>query len=181
IRAEGRRRGSGRGVSWKRSSGLAPRLRDPVGRTSDTRGSGEPLRTTAVPIGCRSNSPQSAFGSAVPDRSKGAPSHCRRAPDAPEPRSDRQSDRSPAADASPAHAVRAKTRRITRPVGLAVPPSSTAPSRRDLAKSADYITILQAFFNTIGGEPTFADMRRGDRVAPIAAIRVAVGEPDFVR
>src|SRR5262249_27328543 len=149
IRAEGRRRGTGRGVSWKRSSGPARRHQDPIDKTSDTRGSGEPLRTTVVPSGCRSNSPQSAFGSAVPDRSRAVPSHCRRAPDALEPRSGRQSDRSLAADASRAHAVREQTRRITRPVGLAVPPSSTAPSRRDLAKSANYITILQTFFNTI--------------------------------
>src|SRR5689334_3101892 len=34
--------------------------------------------------------------------------------------------------------VRARTRRTTRPVGLSAPPSSTAPSRRDLRKLGNY-------------------------------------------
>src|SRR5215469_7341965 len=63
--------------------------------------------------------------------------------------SSQQSDQSHAADVSPAHAVPAKTRRTTLLVGLAAPPSSTAPSRRDLRKSSNYIALAQSFFNKI--------------------------------
>src|SRR5215813_4329275 len=47
----------------------------------------------------------------------------------------RQTDQSLAAGAFPAHAVRARTRRTTRLVGLSAPPSSTAPQPSRFAKT----------------------------------------------
>jgi hypothetical protein len=47
-----------------------------------------------------------------------------------------------------------------------------------LAKSANYITILQAFFNTIGGYRPFAVTAANGEIAPIPVVRIS--EEDFV-
>ena len=68
--AADRNRGSGHAYSWRRSSGPAPRHRGRAGRTSGKRGSGAPLRTTAVRNECRSSSRPATSGRAVRDQSK---------------------------------------------------------------------------------------------------------------
>jgi len=149
-------RGSGHGGSSRRSSGQALSHQAPTGKTSDTPGSSGPLRTAAVPSGCRSSSRRSACGSAAPDRSKAFPSHYRRVPGVLEPHRAQRSDRSRAADASQAHAVRAKTRRTTRPAGLGAPHHRLPPGHRDLRKSVDYTTAIPVFFDTTAPFATFA-------------------------
>src|SRR5881227_464982 len=60
---------------------------------------------------------RSASGSAAPDRSMAAPSRCRTAPIPAAAHRVRRTDRSTAASASPAHVVRARTRKTAHPAG----------------------------------------------------------------
>ena len=54
--------------SWRRSNGPARRRRGRADRTSGRRGSGEPLRSAAVPSECRSRCQPATCGQAVRDQ-----------------------------------------------------------------------------------------------------------------
>jgi len=54
--------------SWRRSNGPARRRRGGADRTSGRRGSGEPLRSAAVPSECRSRCQPATCGQAVRDQ-----------------------------------------------------------------------------------------------------------------
>jgi hypothetical protein len=113
----------------------------------------------------------------VPGQSKGAPSRCKTAPIAAAARRVRQTARSSAACASPAHVVQAKTRKTARSAGPGAPPSSTDPHAfRRSARPTSGTRSTRGCFAWRQGEALFPTREPFDT---LEHIRHTVGEYNF--